>query len=176
MAVETESVVAPRPCTDKPPFTIKTLRDQIPKHCFERSVWKSGTYLLADLCAVAALAAFSTRIDALPVPAVARAVLWALYWFFQGAVCTGECPSSRTIAAAGASYNLSPQLAPARRQQTAQRRRPPRGARPAAIVERVLVSWRLAAQQQCAARRVASPCRSPLLACPTLPPLPQACG
>jgi hypothetical protein len=84
-----EPIVCERPCTEKPQFTVGDLRRAIPKHCFERSLVKSSQYLLADLVAVAALVYASTFIDSLPVPVVARAVLWAVYWFFQGAVCTG---------------------------------------------------------------------------------------
>lgn len=84
-----EPIVCDRPCTEKPQFTVGDLRRAIPKHCFERSLVKSSQYLLADLVAVAALVYASTFIDRLPVPVVARAVLWAVYWFFQGAVCTG---------------------------------------------------------------------------------------
>jgi omega-6 fatty acid desaturase (delta-12 desaturase) len=89
MASEMETV-APRPSTEKPNFTVGDLRRAIPKHCFERSAWRSSQYLIADLTAVAALAIASTFIDKLQVPIAAQAVLWALYWFFQGAVCTGK--------------------------------------------------------------------------------------
>ncbi len=83
-------LVAPRPCTEKPKFTVGDLRRAIPAHCFERSAWKSSQYLLADLIAVAALVYFSTFIDRMPVPFLVRVMLWGLYWFFQGAVCTGK--------------------------------------------------------------------------------------
>lgn len=75
------------------------LRRAIPAHCFERSALKSGAYLLVDLLVVTVLYLFSTKIDTLPVPAAlgvhgataVRAACWALYWFLQGAVCTGAC-------------------------------------------------------------------------------------
>jgi omega-6 fatty acid desaturase (delta-12 desaturase) len=89
MASEMETV-APRPSTTHPQFTVGDLRRAIPKHCFERSVLRSSQYLIADLTAVAALVYASTFIDRLQVPIAAQAVLWALYWFFQGAVCTGK--------------------------------------------------------------------------------------
>lgn len=94
MASELETV-APRPSTEKPTFTVGNLRRAIPKHCFERSAWKSSQYLIADLTAVAALVYASTCIDKLQVPFAAQAVLWALYWFFQGAVCTGKDLTAR---------------------------------------------------------------------------------
>jgi omega-6 fatty acid desaturase (delta-12 desaturase) len=83
-------MVAQRPPTEKPSFTVADLRRAIPKHCFERSLWRSSLYLLVDLVAVAGLFLASQQIDKLPGPVAFRVVLWALYWFFQGAVCTGE--------------------------------------------------------------------------------------
>jgi omega-6 fatty acid desaturase / acyl-lipid omega-6 desaturase (Delta-12 desaturase) len=74
----------------KPPFTIGSLRKAIPAHCFKRSLLRSSTYLIADLIMVAALYVASTFIDSAPGPsAVKWLVLWPLYWFLQGAVCTG---------------------------------------------------------------------------------------
>ena len=63
------------------------------------SLLHSFAYLTVDLLLIASLFLFSTRIDSL-APAVARAVpvlpvgavkavMWAAYWFFQGAVATG---------------------------------------------------------------------------------------
>jgi hypothetical protein len=60
---------------------------------------RSFAYLGADLLLIALLFAFSTRIDtlapmltrvfpALPTGPV-KAAMWAVYWFFQGAVATG---------------------------------------------------------------------------------------
>lgn len=76
--------------TEKPPFTIGTLRKAIPPHCFERSVLRSSAYLAADLVAMVAMFVASTLIDHPSVPRlVAYGLLWPLYWFFQGAVATG---------------------------------------------------------------------------------------
>lgn len=83
-----EPAVCPRPPVAKPEFTVKTLRDAIPKHCFERSLLRSSAYLLADLVGIAVLYTLSTFIDQLPNPVV-RWGCWALYWFWQGAVATG---------------------------------------------------------------------------------------
>ena len=74
--------------TAVPPFTIGTLRRAIPAHCFERSLVKSFPYLVLDLVAVAALY-YSTTFFHLAHPVVAWTVLWPMYWFWQGAVCTG---------------------------------------------------------------------------------------
>ena len=72
------------------PFTVGDLRRAIPKHCFERPVWKSFTYFLRDVVAIGALVYASTFIDALPVTmAVKYGVLWPLYWFWVGAFGVG---------------------------------------------------------------------------------------
>jgi hypothetical protein len=83
------------------------LRRAIPAHCFERSAWKSSQYLLVDLLAVTALVYFSTFIDRMPVPFLVRAAMWGLYWFFQGAVCTGRSQQQCTAAVASESASAS---------------------------------------------------------------------
>jgi omega-6 fatty acid desaturase / acyl-lipid omega-6 desaturase (Delta-12 desaturase) len=76
--------------TSTPPFTLAQLRKAIPPHCFKRSLLKSSLYLAADLLAVALLYFASTFIDPAPIPTWTKySLLWPLYWFFQGAVCTG---------------------------------------------------------------------------------------
>lgn len=75
--------------SDVPPFTLGQLRKAIPAHCFKRSALRSSLYLITDLIMVAALYYASTFIDTAPVAPAARWALWGLYWFFQGAVCTG---------------------------------------------------------------------------------------
>ena len=67
--------------TEKPPFTIGTLRKAIPQHCFKRSLFTSSAYLAANLAAVALLYLCSTAIDSLPT--WARLILWPVYWFCQ---------------------------------------------------------------------------------------------
>ncbi|KAJ2113686.1 hypothetical protein GGH17_006335 [Coemansia sp. RSA 788] len=57
-----------------PSFTVKELRDCIPKHCFERNT-------------LPALVFCASRIHALPV--YLQAVAWVAYWVCQGVVCTG---------------------------------------------------------------------------------------
>jgi omega-6 fatty acid desaturase (delta-12 desaturase) len=76
--------------TDAPPFTIGQLRKAVPPHCFERSLPRSLSHLLADLLMVAALAWASSLIDAAPAPGWLRwGALWPAYWWLQGAVATG---------------------------------------------------------------------------------------
>lgn len=76
--------------TSKPEFTKGSLRRAIPDHCFVRSTAKSFVYLFSDLLMAAALYYCSTWIDHPSVPRpLAYAVLWPMYWFWQGVVCTG---------------------------------------------------------------------------------------
>ncbi|KAJ2700384.1 hypothetical protein H4R19_005474 [Coemansia spiralis] len=70
-----------------PTFTIKELRDCVPKHCFERDMLRSFTYLGYDLCAVAVLAFAASFIHMLP--AVLRVPAWLLYWVCQGVIGFG---------------------------------------------------------------------------------------
>ncbi|KAJ3114590.1 hypothetical protein HDU96_001892 [Phlyctochytrium bullatum] len=75
---------------ETPRFTIKELRDCIPPECFVRDTFKSFTYVFHDLALAAALFYAATYIDGLPVHAAVKMfVLWPLYWFAQGVVCTG---------------------------------------------------------------------------------------
>lgn len=79
-----------QPADQKPSFSVATLRKAIPKHCWERSLLRSSTYLAADLAMLAALVYASFFIDSAPVPPAVRwLVLWPAYWFFAGAVATG---------------------------------------------------------------------------------------
>jgi len=86
-----------------PPFPPFPLRLLLPFYHSLRarspSLLRSFAYLGADLLLIALLFAFSTRIDtlapmltrvfpALPTGPV-KAAMWAVYWFFQGAVATG---------------------------------------------------------------------------------------
>jgi len=72
--------------TDKPTFTIATLRNAVPAHCWERSLAKSWAYLAADLLLVAALFGFSQLIDT-KFPIWLAMIAWPVYWFFQVNPC-----------------------------------------------------------------------------------------
>lgn len=84
-----ELVASQRLPTDNPPFTISDIKNAIPKHCFERSTLISMAYTLADLTGVAVLYYLSTFIDSPAVPTWLTYILWPMYWFAQGVVCTG---------------------------------------------------------------------------------------
>ena len=90
LARRSTAVTEKRVPTAKPDFTIGTLRKAIPPHCFERSLWRSSAYLAVDLLIVALLYLGSSYVYQPAVPRwLAYGLLWPMYWFFQGAVCTG---------------------------------------------------------------------------------------
>lgn len=72
---------------EPPAFTIKELRDSVPRHCFERDTLRSFSYVATDLSAAALLGLLASLIHHLPL--YARLPAWLLYWACQGVVCTG---------------------------------------------------------------------------------------
>ncbi len=74
-----------------PDYTIKDIRDAIPKHCFERSAVKGLSYVARDISLLAGtFYAFNSYCTPEYVPSVAlRAGLWAGYTFAQGLFGTG---------------------------------------------------------------------------------------
>lgn len=76
-----------------PPFTLKQLRDAIPAHCFERSFWRSFSYVIYDGIALAVMYASMYWLTSqsfwaeLPYPA--RAAGWALWGWITGIFGTG---------------------------------------------------------------------------------------
>ncbi|KAF2269006.1 delta(12) fatty acid desaturase [Lojkania enalia] len=74
-----------------PDYTIKQLRDAIPKHCFERSGVRGLGYVARDVASLAAtFYVFHNYVTAENIPsAAARAGLWAGYTFVQGLFGTG---------------------------------------------------------------------------------------
>lgn len=75
---------------EKPPFTLKDIKNCIPEHCFERSYFRSFSYLFFDIAVVACLA-YSTRFfDVEELPDIAPYLLWPIYWWFQGNMMTGK--------------------------------------------------------------------------------------
>lgn len=74
---------------EMPKFTLKDIKDAIPKHCFERNMFTSFTHLFSDLAIVAVFGYLATYINSPLLPAWSAYVLWPIYWFAQGAVLTG---------------------------------------------------------------------------------------
>ncbi|KAI1201000.1 fatty acid desaturase-domain-containing protein [Nemania serpens] len=74
-----------------PDYTIKDIRDAIPKHCFERSAARSLGYVARDIASLATtFYLFHNYVTPETVPSTpARAVLWALYTVVQGLFGTG---------------------------------------------------------------------------------------
>jgi omega-6 fatty acid desaturase (delta-12 desaturase) len=75
--------------SEQPPFTIKQLRDAIPKHCFERSTLISSLYMVWDLILLAGLYYLGSYIDTLPLPTVSMPLVWLVWAFAVGSVGTG---------------------------------------------------------------------------------------
>ncbi|KAJ4848309.1 hypothetical protein Tsubulata_003694 [Turnera subulata] len=74
--------------SDKPPFTLATLKKAIPAHCFNRSLVRSFSYLAYDLSVCYTLFYIAkTFIPLLPTPLAY--IAWPMYWFIQGAFMTG---------------------------------------------------------------------------------------
>jgi omega-6 fatty acid desaturase (delta-12 desaturase) len=74
---------------EPPAFTLKDIRDSIPSHCFQRNLYTSLSHLASDVAIVSVLAYLASWIGHPALPAWSQYVLWPLYWYAQGAVCTG---------------------------------------------------------------------------------------
>lgn len=74
---------------EPPSFTLKTIRDAIPAHCFKRNLFTSLTHLISDLAIVAVLFYGATKIEDQFMPEWAKYILWPIYWYAQGSVLTG---------------------------------------------------------------------------------------
>ena len=74
-----------------PDYTIKEIRDAIPKHCFERSAVKGLSYVARDMILLATtFYLFNTYCTPEYVPSIAlRTGLWTVYTFVQGLFGTG---------------------------------------------------------------------------------------
>ncbi|KAH8159346.1 hypothetical protein CIB48_g8887 [Xylaria polymorpha] len=74
-----------------PDYTIKDIRDAIPKHCFERSTATSLSYVARDIASLAGtFYLFHTYVTPENIPSTpARALLWAFYTVLQGLFGTG---------------------------------------------------------------------------------------
>eukprot|EP01084_Bolivina_argentea_P293605 504996_1 len=73
-----------------PEFSMKDVRQIIPKHLFERSYLKSFYWLIHDIILVAIMFYLGTYITEKYIPFITlRAALWLVYWYVQGAFMTG---------------------------------------------------------------------------------------
>ncbi|KAF7561407.1 hypothetical protein G7046_g2746 [Stylonectria norvegica] len=74
-----------------PDFTIKDIRDAIPKHCFQRSALKGYAYILRDMiCLATTFLIWHNYVTPKYVPSTpARALLWGVYTVLQGLFGTG---------------------------------------------------------------------------------------
>lgn len=73
----------------KPVPDIKTLRDAIPAHCFDRSMLRSFSYVIRDLIIVSVLFYSAVQLSKLDAPWTLTVPLWMLYGFVQGLFFTG---------------------------------------------------------------------------------------
>ncbi|KAK8147524.1 Oleate hydroxylase fah12 [Beauveria asiatica] len=74
-----------------PDYTIKDIRDAIPKHCYERSALKGYLYILRDIIYLSTtFAVFYNFVTPEYIPNVyARGALWGVYTVLQGLFGTG---------------------------------------------------------------------------------------
>ncbi|KAK3192278.1 Oleate hydroxylase fah12 [Lecanicillium sp. MT-2017a] len=74
-----------------PDYTIKDIRDAIPKHCFERSALKGYAYIARDMVYLATtFTIFYNFVTPENIPStLARGALWAVYTVLQGLFGTG---------------------------------------------------------------------------------------
>ncbi|CAG9987887.1 unnamed protein product [Clonostachys byssicola] len=74
-----------------PDYTIKDIRDAIPKHCFERSAITGWAYILRDMaCLATTFYVWYNFVTPEYIPLMpVRAVLWGVYTFLQGLFGTG---------------------------------------------------------------------------------------
>ncbi|KAG6008100.1 Oleate hydroxylase fah12 [Claviceps maximensis] len=74
-----------------PDFTVKEIRDAIPKHCFDRSALRGYGYILRDMTLITAtFYVFYNFVTPETVPSTpARFVLWTIYTVLQGFFGTG---------------------------------------------------------------------------------------
>ncbi|KAI0114166.1 fatty acid desaturase-domain-containing protein [Nemania sp. FL0031] len=74
-----------------PDYTIKDIRDAIPKHCYERSAATGLYYVARDIASLATtFYLFHTYVTPETIPSTpVRALLWGFYTFVQGLFGTG---------------------------------------------------------------------------------------
>ncbi|KAK8543331.1 hypothetical protein V6N12_015889 [Hibiscus sabdariffa] len=73
---------------EKPPFTLGQLKQAIPPHCFKRSLLRSFSYVLHDLCFASLFYYIATSYFHL-LPHPFSYIAWPVYWVLQGSILTG---------------------------------------------------------------------------------------
>jgi omega-6 fatty acid desaturase (delta-12 desaturase) len=74
---------------EMPPFTLATIKNAIPAHCFQRNAWISFGHVLSDLTIIGIFGFLATFIGTSALPVWSKYLLWPLYWYAQGSVMTG---------------------------------------------------------------------------------------
>mmetsp|Transcript_16463 Transcript_16463/g.27829 ORF Transcript_16463/g.27829 Transcript_16463/m.27829 type:complete len:433 (+) Transcript_16463:77-1375(+) len=77
---------------EPPQFTLSTIKNAIPAHCFKRNLWTGLRHLASDLSIIGILgylASFLMNPVQYGLPEGAPYVFWPIYWYAQGAVMTG---------------------------------------------------------------------------------------
>ncbi|KAL5765095.1 hypothetical protein ACOSQ2_017689 [Xanthoceras sorbifolium] len=72
----------------KPPFTLSQIKKAIPPHCFQRSLVRSFSYVVYDLCLAFLLYYIATNYFH-PLPSPYAYLAWPIYWILQGCNLTG---------------------------------------------------------------------------------------
>nr|AGN95843.1 fatty acid delta12-desturase FAD2-3 [Hiptage benghalensis] len=72
----------------KPPFTLGELKKAIPSHCFQRSLFRSFSYVIHDLFLSSVFYYIASNYFHL-LPSPLCYIAWPVYWVFQGCVLTG---------------------------------------------------------------------------------------
>ncbi|KAJ4765040.1 Delta-12 fatty acid desaturase [Rhynchospora pubera] len=74
--------------TERPPFTLSQIKKSIPPHCFNRSAFRSFSYVLQDLlmCSILSYLAVAWIPS---IPSSFQYASWVLYWAAQGSVLAG---------------------------------------------------------------------------------------
>ncbi|KAL4777933.1 fatty acid desaturase-domain-containing protein, partial [Aspergillus varians] len=88
MAESISPVSGPEKKPESPELALKTIRDAIPEHCFDRSLTHSFAYVVRDLIYASILFYGALQIDLIPSQPL-RILAWVAYGFAQGCVGTG---------------------------------------------------------------------------------------
>ncbi|XVF04599.1 hypothetical protein REPUB_Repub05bG0098200 [Reevesia pubescens] len=73
---------------EKPPFSLSQIKKAIPPHCFQRSLVRSFSYVVQDLCLAFLFYYIATSYFHL-LPYSLSCIAWPIYWVLQGCILTG---------------------------------------------------------------------------------------